>query len=81
MSSAEAVRREINRWVEQKTKDKIQDILPAGSVHSDTALVLANAIYFKGAWASAFEKAATSTQPFHLSASSQADVRLMGTPA
>ena len=59
-------RREINRWVAQKTKDKIQDILSPGSVNSDTGLVLANAIYFKGVWGQPFEKAATSTQPFHL---------------
>jgi serpin B len=77
LTSADAATRAINRWVAQKTKDKIQDILPPGSVDPNTRLVLANAIYFKGTWASAFEKAATSTQPFHLSASGQADVRLM----
>jgi serpin B len=77
MTSADAATREINRWVAQKTRDKIQDILSPRDVSSDTKLVLANAIYFKGTWASRFEKAATSTQPFHLSASSQANVRLM----
>ncbi|MGA2173462.1 MAG: serpin family protein [Verrucomicrobiota bacterium] len=76
-TDADAVRREINRWVAQKTRDKIQDILPPGSVDSATALVLANAIYFKGLWGSPFEKAATSIQPFHLSASSHADALLM----
>jgi serpin B len=76
-ASADAVRREINRWVAQKTQDKIQDILSPGDVNRDVKLVLANAIYFKGAWASPFEKAATTTQPFHLSTSSQADTLLM----
>ena len=76
-TSAETVRREINRWVAQKTKDKIQDILSPGSVDNSTRLVLANAIYFKGAWASPFEKAATATQPFHISTSSQTDTPLM----
>jgi serpin B len=76
-ASADAVRREINRWVAQKTRDKIQDILSPGDVNRDVKLVLANAIYFKGMWASPFEKAATFTQPFHLSTNSQADVLLM----
>jgi serpin B len=76
-ASADAVRREINRWVAQKTQDKIQDILSPGDVNKDVKLVLANAIYFKGAWASPFEKAATTTQPFHPSTNSQTDVRLM----
>jgi len=76
-ASADAVRREINRWVAQKTRDKIQDILSPGDINKDVKLVLANAIYFKGAWASPFEKAATTTQPFHLSTNSQADALLM----
>ena len=76
-TSADAVRREINRWVAQKTRDKIQDILSPGDVNRDVKVVLANAIYFKGMWASPFEKAATFTQPFHLSTNSQADTLLM----
>jgi serpin B len=76
-TGADAARREINGWVAQKTKDKIQDILPSGSLHTDSRLVLANAIYFKGAWASPFPQAETSTQPFHLTADLQADVPLM----
>jgi serpin B len=76
-TGAEAARHEINGWVVQQTKDKIQDILPAGSLDSSTRLVLANAIYFKGAWAEPFRKAETSTQPFHLTANRQTDVPLM----
>ena len=76
-TGAEAARGEINGWVAQKTKDKIRDILPLGSLDSSTRLVLANAIYFKGAWAEPFPKAETSPQPFHLTADRQADVPLM----
>ena len=76
-TAAEAARGEINQWVAQKTKDKIKDILPPGSVDAATRLVLANAIYFKGAWFKPFEKAGTSTQPFHLTLTRQADVPLM----
>ena len=76
-TGAEAAQGEINGWVAQKTKDKIQDILPPGSLDSSTRLVLANAIYFKGAWANSFPKTETSPQPFHLAANRQADVPLM----
>jgi serpin B len=76
-ASADAVRREINRWVAQKTRDKIHDILSPGSLDDLTRLVLANAIYFKGIWASPFKTRATSTQPFHLSMFRKIDVRLM----
>ena len=76
-TSADAVRLEINGWVAQKTQDRIQDILLPGNLNSSTMLVLANAIYFKGSWASPFDKNATSTQPFHISTSSQADTLLM----
>ena len=74
---AEAARGEINDWVAQQTKDKIQDILPPGSVTGLTRLVLANAIYFKGIWAKPYDKGETSTQPFHLSATREAQVPLM----
>lgn len=77
VTEAESVRGKINLWVAEKTRDKIQDILPRGSVTSGTRLVLANAIYFKGVWAKPYNKAATSTQPFHLSASRQVNVPLM----
>jgi serpin B len=80
-TSADAVTREINRWVAEKTNNKIQHILPPGSVDSLTRLVLANALYFKGAWASPFEEGATSTQPFHLSTNRQDAVPLMGQTA
>jgi serpin B len=76
-TGAEPVRSEINRWVAQKTKDKIKDILPPGSLTDLTRLVLANAIYFKGVWTKPYDKAQTATQPFHLSTTRQVDVPLM----
>ncbi len=76
-TDADAARREINGWIAHKTKNKIQNILAPDDVDALTRLVLANAIYFRGAWASPFNKAATSTQPFHISTSSQVDTLLM----
>jgi serpin B len=76
-TGADAATREINRWVAEKTNDKIQNILPPGSVDYLTRLVLANAIYFKGAWAVPFKDHATTTQPFHLAINSKTGVPLM----
>jgi serpin B len=63
----EAVRSTINQWVEQKTENKIKDLLPPGAVNSTTRLVLTNAIYFKGDWQTKFDKASTKDEDFHLS--------------
>ncbi len=76
-TGAEEARDEINRWVAQKTKDKIQNILPPGSLTDLTRLVLANAIYFKGVWSRQFEKSETSNRPFHLSTARHVEVPLM----
>jgi serpin B len=76
-TGAEPARSEINRWVTQKTKDKIKDILPPGSLTHLTRLVLANAIYFKGVWTKPYGKPQTATQPFHRSTTSQVEVPLM----
>jgi serpin B len=65
--SSETVRETINRWVEQKTQDKIKDLLQPGSLKPDTRLVLTNAIYFKGNWQTQFDKAQTRNEDFHLS--------------
>lgn len=63
---AEAARGKINRWVEDKTRRKIRDLIPRGGVDAETRLVLANAVYFKGEWVDPFEKSSTMDQPFYL---------------
>jgi serpin B len=76
-TAPEAVRGTINQWVEQKTEEKIKDLLPAGSINAATRLVLTNAIYFKGDWQSPFKKAATADEDFHLSAAQTVKTSLM----
>lgn len=44
----ESARKQINNWVEAKTNSKIKNLLPSGSVTSNTKMVLVNALYFKG---------------------------------
>jgi serpin B len=76
-AAPEAVRGTINQWVEQKTEEKIKDLLPAGSINATTRLVLTNAIYFKGDWQSPFKKATTVEEDFHLSAARTVKTSLM----
>jgi serpin B len=70
-TSADAATQAINSWVAQETQNKIQNVLPPGSLTPLTRLVLANAIYFKGIWSVSFAETNTMTQPFYLSNTSQ----------
>lgn len=54
----------INNWVASQTKNRIQDLLPAGSVDTDSRLVLTNAIYFKGDWLTKFDQKKTRERLF-----------------
>jgi len=64
--ATEAARREINDWVEQRTRKRIQELLQPGVLAPTTSLVLTNAIYFKGAWSRPFPSRATGARPFRL---------------
>jgi serpin B len=65
-AQTEAARKKINAWVESKTKDKIKELIKAGTLDSMTRLVLTNAIYFKGKWESQFKPEQTQDAPFTL---------------
>ena len=68
-TAPDSVRATINQWVEQKTNNKIQNLLGPGTITPFSRLILTNAIYFKAAWADQFSKNATEDEDFHLSAS------------
>ncbi len=61
---SEAARLLINEWVESKTNDKILNLIPQGTLDSDTRLVITNAIYFKGNWTTQFDKDDTHEEEF-----------------
>jgi serpin B len=63
-AQSEEARQTINAWVEQQTKDKIKDLIGPGVLDPQTRLVLTNAIYFKGDWASQFKKENTADANF-----------------
>jgi len=76
-NQAESARLRINEWVEEKTKDKIQDLIPSGVLNSLTRMVLVNAVYFKGDWLHPFLKSATQEQPFYLASGQTSQVEMM----
>ena len=67
INDTEGARKTINAWVEEKTHDKIVDLLAPGSLDASNRLVLVNAIYFKGKWFHKFDPEATQDAPFHVS--------------
>lgn len=74
---AEGSRKRINDWVELQTNNKIQDLIPAGSINALTLIILANAIYFKGRWKNQFPAGATRKQKFNVSLTDTLDVDMM----
>jgi serpin B len=65
-AQTETARKTINAWVENKTKDKIKELIKPEMLDPMTRLVLTNAIYFKGKWASQFKPEQTQDAPFTL---------------
>lgn len=66
VTETEQSRQTINTFIEQQTNNRIKDLLPQGSITPLTALVLTNAIYFKGDWEFQFDKKDTRELPFYI---------------
>ena len=73
----EEARKTINAWVEKKTKDKIKELIKPRMLDSATRLVLTNAIYFKGKWATQFAPVLTKDSPFILLGGQKVNVPMM----
>ncbi|XP_030970442.1 serpin-ZXA-like [Quercus lobata] len=65
VNQAEMVRNEVNLWAKSATKGLIKELLPHGIINQDTILILANALYFKGAWLNAFNVKLTRHEDFY----------------
>ena len=76
-SAPEPARRAINQWVSDQTKDKINDLIPAGAITPNTRLVLANAIYFYAKWLYPFDHNLTQPGDFNLLAGTTITVPMM----
>ncbi|XP_006027297.1 ovalbumin-like isoform X1 [Alligator sinensis] len=76
-NAAEESRRIINSWVENQTNGLIKDLFGTGSIDNSTALVLVNAIYFKGKWNKEFEEENTKEMPFRINQQETKPVQMM----
>lgn len=56
----------INAQIARETHNRIENLLPSGSLQSTTTIVLTNAIYFLADWENEFKKNATRPEPFQL---------------
>lgn len=74
---AEGAREEINEWVAGETEDRIDELLPEGSLNYLTRLVLTNAVYFKANWEEPFPDGNTRSREFTALDGSTADVPTM----
>ncbi|XP_059801140.1 leukocyte elastase inhibitor-like isoform X2 [Hypanus sabinus] len=72
-----AVRNEINTYVENKTEGKIKDLLSETAITSNTVLVLVNAIYFKGKWNHRFQEENTYVTTFKMNKKKSTSVNMM----
>lgn len=76
-SQPEEARRTINQWVRDQTEQRIQELLPAGAIDRETALVLANAIAFRAPWMHPFDQNLTRDDAFTLPGGDQIMVPTM----
>ena len=77
VQAPQMAREAINQWVEDETEEKIKDLIPSGAITDLTRLVLANAIYFKGAWRYQFDASQTAEAPFYRLDGSSINVDMM----
>jgi len=64
---AMTARKQINSWVANQTHDRITNIVPASLLDEFTRLILVNTLWFKGRWATPFQKSETRNAMFQLS--------------
>jgi serpin B len=76
-NATERSRQAMNNWVSDKTEGKVKDLVKAQDLTPFSRLVLTNAIYFKGNWASKFYPAATRSGPFTVAPGQVVSVPMM----
>lgn len=77
IAKAEESRQAINKWVEEKTHNKIQNIISVGTLNEFSSMVVVNAMYFKGDWKQMFKKTATAVADFHINGKESIKVNMM----
>ena len=67
----------INKWVEENTGGKIEDMLSSDDISPGTVLILSNAIYFKGSWLTQFNVEDTKDRDFEMTPNNKIQVPTM----
>jgi serpin B len=65
----------VNNWIEEKTHDKIQEMLD--DLSPDLAMLLINAVYFNGKWRNQFDAKDTGNKPFYITPGVPVQVPMM----
>jgi serpin B len=78
VANADGERLAINGWVSDETQQKIQNLLPQGSIDTSTRLVLVNALHLKLPWAEEMYAEST-TSKFTRADGSQVDATFVRT--
>lgn len=65
----------VNDWIAGKTHDKIKNMLE--SLDPDIAMLLVNAVYFKGKWRNQFDPDETGLKPFYVTGDAPVQVQMM----
>ncbi|NXG80102.1 AACT protein, partial [Baryphthengus martii] len=73
----EEAKKEINKYVNEKTKGKIPELI--GHLDPNTVLVLVNYIYFKAAWEKSFDPLRTHEDDFFVNTNTSVRVSMMQT--
>ncbi|XP_028982353.1 uncharacterized protein LOC107043756 [Diachasma alloeum] len=75
---AEAASATINAWSSAQTNGLIKDVIKPDDL-AQAAMVLVNAVYFKGQWKKKFNESLTKPKPFYINEKTTQDVPMMTT--
>ncbi|MDA0347042.1 MAG: serpin family protein [Verrucomicrobia bacterium] len=73
----DAARTEMNKWVSECTKGRIEELISDGSIGTDTRACLINTLYLKAAWESAFDEDLTKAENFWINGVERKNVQTM----
>ncbi|MEZ6235859.1 MAG: serpin family protein, partial [Phycisphaerales bacterium] len=76
-ASPDRARRDVNGWIEDQTHDRIQNLLPEGSVTEQTRLILSNAVYLNATWRRQFDADDTRDGAFTLADGTRVQTPMM----
>ncbi|MEX0862337.1 serpin family protein [Nitrosopumilus sp.] len=67
----------INDWIKSQTQNKIDELIKPDDTDEMTALIITNAIYFKGDWVRQFNPSFTQKANFHINETETVRVEMM----